>query len=166
MSNAFTTRARALTVAIAMTAALGLTAGSSLAAPKDRVAASVQGQSSAQPSIDCGSGGLTNRFVIDRAGGGKRTIDICNAVDDGNLQDTARALSLAMDTDAARSPIVRHPLMPELLGLRLMRSRAEVEPALSADTRRGRIAEIDRKIKKLEREISIRPMDFKYIKEK
>jgi hypothetical protein len=157
MPNAPTPRppsAGGLTIAVVMTAALGLTAGSSLAAPKDRVAASVQAQASGRPSLDCGRGGLANRFVIERASGGIRTIDICNAADDGNLEGTARALSLAMDAGTARSAIVRHPLMPELLSLRLMRARAEVEPALSADTRRGRIAEIDREIKKLEHEIS------------
>ena len=110
-------------IVAALIAGLGASSGASQAAPEETVAGVVRVEASQDMLRDCGLAGRgAERFVVKRPEAGTRTIEMCG----GNDLATARALSLALD-EASASRIESGPLTPQILNLRLMRARAEVE---------------------------------------
>ncbi len=144
-----------LAVAGAMAGALGLTTGGLQAAPKSPDGPAVSDRAPPDMLRNCGADGRdVERFELERARGGIRTIDICDAQERRDLSPTAQALSVAIDAAPPPSRITSDPRTLDILNLQLTRARTEMNPRLDADARNRKLTEIDNAIKKFENEIS------------
>lgn len=74
--------------------------------------------------------------------------------DRNDLSGTNGALGAAIQADAGKSAIYSHARMPELLSLRLMAARTEVDSSLPARDRLHQLTKINHQIVSLESEIS------------
>jgi hypothetical protein len=137
-------------IATALLLGSGVAAGSLQAAwnePTDPAASAAQ---LVMPNCNDSAHGA-RQVVVERADGEKRMIEICNALDRGDISATARALSAAIDAEAGKSKFYADARMPELLSLRLDWSRTDVDTSLAADVRAQRLAAINYEIEVLER---------------
>jgi hypothetical protein len=133
-----------------------MTAGDLQAAPEHPAIAALQVEVSTNRLIGCGLKGRgAQRFVVERAGGGTRRMEICSTEPSGDLAATAQALSLAIDA-AATQPfrVTSDPRTVDLVGLRLLRARTEVDPTMDTDARSRKLTEIDDSINALEDDLS------------
>jgi hypothetical protein len=145
-----------LAVAAAVAGGPGMTADGLQAAPEHPAIAAVKVEVSSNLLLGCGLEGRgAQHFVVEPAGAGPRTIEICNNESDGDLAATARALSLALDVAAAQSfQITSDPRTLDLIDLRLMRARTDVDPTMDAHVRAHKLAEIDHSIAVLEDDLA------------
>ena len=135
---------------LAMIGALGLTASSLQATPEPPADTRVRDHApDLLRNCDGGERG-TRRFDVERAGGGTRTVYICDAQDRGDLSATARALSAAIDAAPPPSGFTPDSRTLDLLSLRLTRARTEMNTRMDVDARNRRLAEIDDAIRGLE----------------
>jgi hypothetical protein len=143
-------------IGAAVAGGVGMTASGLQAAPEHPAIAAVQVEVSFNRLVGCGlEGRSAQRFEVKRAGGGTRTMEICDAEPRGDLAATAQALSVAIDAAAAQPFILTSdPRTMDIIGLRLMRSRTEVDPTLDTDVRSRKLTEIDDSIKALEDDLS------------
>jgi hypothetical protein len=147
--------ARGFAIVAAMVGALGVTASGLTATPEVQADGAVQAHASLNGFRSCGMAGHdSKRFEVQRAGGGTRTIEICDARARGDLSATARALSGAIDAAPPASRLTSDPRTVDILGLRLTRARTEMNTRMDADSRNRKLTEIDDAIKRLEDEIS------------
>jgi hypothetical protein len=131
--------------------ALGIAAGGLQAAPEHPAGAAVQADAARDALRGCDLGERDAKsFLVERTGGGTRTIEICNAEDRPDLPATAQALSLALDAAAATPGITADPRTLDLVSLRLMRARTDVDIRMDPDSRSRKLKEIDQEIKALE----------------
>jgi hypothetical protein len=118
-----------------------------------------QGESD-RPSVDavamrlvrpgCGNdSGEARKFVVSRAVGGTRSMELCDGGDARDPAATAKALSDAIDAEGDPK-FYADPRMPELLSLRLARSRTDMDPSLSSEERMKSRAALDAEIVALE----------------
>ena len=94
------------------------------------------------------------RFAVAKADGGTRIMRLCGAGNGNDRSAIARELSAAIDAEPEDAEIHADARMPELLGLRLMRSRTHVDPSLTREERLARLATLQNQIETLEHEIS------------
>lgn len=140
---------------IAVTAGLVLMAAGSSAAQDQAPVASEAGPVTPPLAAGCENGAFAGAlFVVPKAGGGTRSMEICNVGDRGDPAATARALSDAIDAERGKDKFYAHPKMPDLLVLRVTRARADVDPSLSVGERRKMLASINAQIDELESDIS------------
>lgn len=136
-------------------AGLTLTAAGLYAAPDRADRALVDGAVAQLSEPGCQSRAPEGkRFVVPKADGGTRTIEICNVEDRENLAATATALSEAIDAERGKDKFYVHAKMPDLLVLRVTRARTDVDPSLVASERMKKLKAINVEISKLENEIS------------
>jgi hypothetical protein len=138
-------------LAAALIAGLGVTTVSLQAAGNDS-----GGTSPRLAGGDCDLGATGAKSV---AAGGPAVeasaVRICGEPDRGDLSGTAEALGAAIKAEAANSAIYAHARMPELLSLRLMAARTEIDSSLPTANRLQKLARIKRQIVALESEISV-----------
>lgn len=74
--------------------------------------------------------------------------------DRDDLSGADAALGAAIQAEAGKSAIYSHPRMPELLSLRLMAARTEIDSSLPPRDRLHQLTRINRQIVSVESEIS------------
>ncbi|HYJ83734.1 MAG TPA: hypothetical protein VEW26_12945 [Allosphingosinicella sp.] len=143
---------RSFLIGTAMAGGLGMTASGLQAAPEQPAIAAPQIEVSPDRLPGCGLEGRgAQRFVVDRAGAGTRTMQICDTEPRGDPAATAQALSLAIDAAAAQPfRLTTDPATADIIGLRLRRDRTEMDSRKDPDTRTRELLEIDAAIKQLE----------------
>lgn len=140
---------------IAALAALTLTAPASHAAQDRPDGASVKTAAVQLTTPGCEGGAPeAKRFVVPKAYGGTRTMEICNGEGGRDPEGTARALSEAIDAARDNDKFYIHSRMPDLLVLRVTRARIEVDPSLTTGERMKRLTAINDEISELECQIS------------
>jgi hypothetical protein len=139
----------------AILAAVALTAAGSHSKQSVPNESSVETAAAQLAMAACASGvGDSNRFVVPKAGGGTRTMEICGGGAKGDQAATARALSDAIDAARDDDKFYNHPRMPELLALRVLRARTDIDPSLKSDERMKRLSRLNDEISSLESDIS------------
>jgi hypothetical protein len=136
-------------IAIASLLGSGMAAGSLHAAGNEPTDADASSSRLVIPDCNDNLHG-TGQVVVERANGAKRAMEMCNSLVQGDISATATALSAAIDAEEGMSKFYADPRMPELLSLRLDRTRTEVDTASVVDVRIQRLAALNYKIDALE----------------
>ncbi|MFL6843384.1 MAG: hypothetical protein ACJ8ER_00705 [Allosphingosinicella sp.] len=158
ITRRFGTSARGSAIVVLIASAIGMTSSGLQAAPEYPAATAGQTDAARNAFRGCdGEGSGAQRFEVERAGGGTRTIEICNVGGRGDMRATAQALSFALDDAASTPGITSDPRSIDLVIQRLMRARTEVDPTMDAKARTRKLGEIDATIRALEETSSSHP---------